>query len=107
MYSLQPQRGWASRRRKARLCVAHRAAPQLGHEPQPPRADLTAKFYHKYADPKNGSSHWALTLPELAEWSHNENFCGSEDVAASVRSVGTGVIAVRTQGLEPQTSAML
>ena len=86
--SLRKLRDVTSGRRGARTHGSPTMRPLLllTHtlEPQPPRADLTAKFYHKYADPKNGSSHWALTLPELAEWSHNENFCGSEDVAASV-----------------------
>eukprot|EP00966_Prymnesium_polylepis_P208713 4835645-Prymnesium_polylepis.2 len=44
----------------------------------------TAKFYHKHADAKKGAQHWALTLPELAEWSHHEAFCGADDAAESV-----------------------
>ena len=43
----------------------------------------TAKFYRKYAsEPKKGS--WALTLPELAEWSRHETFFGEVGAATVI-----------------------
>jgi hypothetical protein len=58
--------------------------------------DGAAKLYHKHGTDHKGksSSHWSLTLPELAEWSQHESFCGDGAAAASLSRDATHLAAI-------------
>ena len=58
--------------------------------------DTTASFYSKYAERKRGaaSGNLPLLLPDLAEWSRHEAFCGDEESRRALHTCAAQLAAI-------------
>ena len=49
--------------------------------------EATAKYYQKYCEQPKKMGSWALLLPELAEWSEHDAFCGARGESGASETV--------------------